>query len=422
MRINKPGIALLLVVAQSITCSTARSQVNYEEPPISYSSSSAKNVVEELSVRLGAGKAEVAFAAPRGFLDGYLREFGIDPSSQVLVFSKTSLQRDKIGPTTPRAIYFNDEVHVGYVPGGVLEIAVADPELGMVFYTSEQRDSDLPHIQRETNRCMTCHGAVRTGNVPGLLVRSVFTDKEGQPVVSAGSFLSTHASPFEQRWGGWYVTGEHGDQRHLGNFRLAESKKPTSIDNSAGSNVRDLSHWVDTGSYLRGSSDVVALMVLEHQVEAYNRFTRAIYEARAASFVANSIDSSTPTESSAIKAREDLVRYLLFQGEAKLSQAVIGTPDFAETFTRRGPRDHRGRSLRDFDLTSRLFKYPCSYLLYSEVFRNMPSSLRRDVCRRIEEILSGQDSSPDFGHLSPTDRIAILEILRETHPDFHDRP
>ncbi|MEM6692225.1 MAG: hypothetical protein AAF664_22540 [Planctomycetota bacterium] len=155
-----------------------------------------------------------------------------------MVFSITSLQKHLVWPSYPRSIYFNDHVFVGYVAEGLIELAVADPDLGAVFCTFDPSSTvDVPNgIDLQANRCLGCHGAARTDGVPGFQVRSVFSDSEGVPVICAGSKLTTYASPLSERWGGWYVTGSHGDQHHLGGSFLRGKKRPIDISNSAGEN------------------------------------------------------------------------------------------------------------------------------------------------------------------------------------------
>jgi hypothetical protein len=115
-------------------------------------------------------------------------------------------------------------------------------------------------------------------------------------------------------------------------------------------------------------------------------------------------------------AGDELVKYLLFSEEAKLTGRVRGASGFAAEFARRGPRDKKGRSLRDFDLRRRLFKYPCSYLIYSEGFDALPAEMREHVYRRLQDVLTGRDKGKDFEHLSAADRQAIREILVDTKP------
>jgi hypothetical protein len=115
---------------------------------------------------------------------------------------------------------------------------------------------------------------------------------------------------------------------------------------------------------------------------------------------------------------EQLLRYLLFTNETPLSaadsQRIIGSSAFARAFESRGLRDSKGRSLRDFDLGTRIFRYPCSYLIYSDAFDRLPGPARDYVYHRLLAILSGQDQSQDFARLSAQDRRAILEILLAT--------
>jgi hypothetical protein len=117
-------------------------------------------------------------------------------------------------------------------------------------------------------------------------------------------------------------------------------------------------------------------------------------------------------------ACDPLIEYLLFSREAQLPAAIRGDSPFAREFAARGPRDDRGRSLRDFDLTRRLFKYPCSYLVYSSAFAGLPDAARQYIYQRLLAILTGADSGKSTGHLSAEDRRAILEILRDTLPDL----
>jgi hypothetical protein len=348
-------------------------------------------------------------------------------SSQMLVFSKTSMQRDRIAPRTPRALYFNDDVYVGFCRlGEVMEVAVADPSLGNVFYTLTQEPAGKPRFQRQTENCLSCHLSRHQG-IPALTVRSVYPDREGNPILSGGSFRTDHTSPLKERWGGWYVTGTHGKQPHLGNLILPRRTVPDDLSNEDGVNVTDLKGRIDPGMYLTPHSDIVALMVLEHQTEMHNRIAAANYQTKLAhrdADVLNELDNAPRgrlTEGTARRvdsAAEQLVKYLLFAEEARLTEPVKGTSPFAEEFAKRGPFDNKGRSLREFDLTTRLFKYPCSYLIYTESFDRMPADVKDYVLRRLFDVLTGKDTDRAFAHLTPADRAAILEILRDTKPDL----
>ena len=113
-----------------------------------------------------------------------------------------------------------------------------------------------------------------------------------------------------------------------------------------------------------------------------------------------------------------VLKHFLFVEEALLTDRVQGVSGFAEQFAQRGPRDKRGRSLRDFNLQTRIFQYPCSYLIYSAAFDGLPAELKQIVYRKLHDVLTGLDQSSTYQHLSNEDRQAILEILRDTKHDL----
>jgi hypothetical protein len=400
---------------------------DFDEAPIRYSASTPDNVVSRLQERLAKGDARLERDAKTGYLRSVLRELQVPISSQVLVFSKTSLQRHRIGPETPRALYFNDDVYIGYCRhGDVMEVSAADPKLGTVFYTVDQRDDQAKFVRRGES-CLLCHGSTRTGGFPGHLVRSVYPDSTGLPILSGGTHRIDHTSPLEKRWGGWYVTGTTGKQAHLGNLIIRTRSVPDTIDNTAGLNLTDLRGRFNTANYPSEHSDLVALMVLEHQTEAHNLITRANFATRMALHQEETLNREMKlpashrwdsTNTRIRSAGEALVQYLLFSGEVKLTDRLRGTSAFSEEFSRRGPRDSRGRSLRDLDLERRLFRYPCSYLIYSRSFDELPGAVKEYVWKRLGEVLTGQDRTPPFAHLSDADRQAIREILVATKPDL----
>ncbi len=403
--------------------------------PISYSTAPAENAVTRLLQRLQSGQTRLTHDDEHGYLRSVLRELNVPESSQVLVFSKTSLQRQRISPKTPRAVYFNDDVYVGFcLRGDVMELSAVDPRLGTVFYTLDQHDADRPHFQRQGDSCLICHGSSQNQGFPGHLVRSIYPDADGQPILSAGSHRTDHTSPLRERWGGWYVTGTSGHQVHMGNLILRDKRHPEQVSLAEGCNVTDLRDRFTVGLYPTPHSDIVALMVLEHQAEGHNRITRANFltrlalrdEAEINKALGRPTDEHSPSTLSRIKnAGEPLVKYLLFSGETKLTDPVAGTSSFAREFSQRGPHDPRGRSLRNLDLRQRLFVYPCSYLIYSAAFDGLPQPVKDYVLRRLWEVLSGQDTSKDFSHLSAADRRAVLEILLDTKPglpDYWKRP
>lgn len=409
---------------------------DFERPPINYSAATPNNRVSRLQARLNDRSFQLSRESVHGYLPALLAALDVPVESQALVFSKTSLQLRRISPETPRAVYFTDDVYVGYCQfGDVLEISAVDPQLGAIFYTLDQQDAGgAPRLERRTDSCLVCHSSSRTEGVPGHLVRSLYVDPTGYPVLSGGSRNVDHRTPFAERWGGWYVTGEHGAQKHLGNLIVSERPDTTKVDNSAGQNLKTLAGRVNTDPYLSPHSDLVALMVLEHQVLVHNRITNASFTTRQALAYNDMMNEAlknepaTRLESTTRRiqnAGDKLVEALLFAGEAPLTEPVSGTSEFATQFAARGPCDASGRSLRELDLTRRMFRYPCSYLIYSESFAALPEEMRDYVWRRLDAVLSGADATTTFAHLTADDRQAIRDILSETMPNLPadwDRP
>ena len=376
-----------------------------------------KDPVTELARRMAAGKEKLTFDEQRGYLPAILKALHLPLSSQVLVFSKTSLQHKYINPQTPRAIFFNDNVYAGFVPdGSLMELSSIDPEHGAVFYTLDQLRGSIPHLVRGED-CLQCHATPATMGVPGHVIRSVFTRPDGTAVLRAGSFLSDHRSPIEERWGGWYVTGKTENGTHMGNAFLRESEENSGFNRNPGSNVTSLKGRFHADRYLSEHSDLVALMVLEHQARLQNWIALLRREALAEPVQVSLLNTSR-FRSPLMERCEELLRYLLFADEAALKGPVSGTSTFTKDFQRLGPRDGKGRSLRDFDLKTRMFRYPCSYLIYSPAFEALPSEVKTYLYRRMNEVFSDGDTSKGFAKLTKADRTALSEILRETKPGF----
>ena len=381
------------------------------DPAIGYATRPEHNAVSELNARLQTGEARLKFEATAGYLRSVLEALHVPVESQMVVFSKTSLQQRIISPTNPRTLFFNDSVAVGWVRGEeFVEVAAQDPQQGAIFYTLDQRATDHPIFVRQ-NHCLQCHEDYATLGVPGMLVRSVFAAPDGTAIRPFGEFVSDHRSPFAQRWGGWYVTGRSGGLRHMGNrtFRGQEEadsfSKPPDLDSLEGR--------FETASYLSPYSDVVAMLVFNHQMRLMNLFTRAGWEVRLA--------DAAKRAGVARDAAGEIADYLLFVDEAPLAGRTQGTSGFTEKFSSEGPRDGQGRSLRQFDLERRLMRYPCSYMIYSQAFDELPRELKDAIYRRMWRILSGEEKSPKYARLSSADRRAVVAILRDTKkgvPDY----
>jgi hypothetical protein len=420
--------ALTLILAMSAPwASFAWGADEYEQPPIEYSTSTPHNCVSELQAKLERNSVSLKYEPKKGYLRDLLEKLRIDPTSQVLVFSKTSEQRDRISPRTPRAIYFNDDVYVGYCHNGnILEVSIADPSLGAVFYTVDQKVKTKPVVERQTQRCLQCHGTSQTDNIPGFMMRSLYVDRGGQPILSEGGHYVDDTTPLKDRWGGWYVTGKLNGQQHLGNLIIRDRSAPKPWPDDPSHDVTELHNQISVENYLTPHSDAAALMVLAHQTYVHNLITKANFTARQAlryqvefnRALGNPPDEKLESVTHRIESAGDkLVAGLLFLDEAPIEKPIGGSSGFVETFVQAGPRDKKGRSLRDFDLTSRLFKYPCSYLIYSRAFDELPPPMKSYVAVRLKDILEG-GGGDSVSHLSADDRQSILEILRETKPDL----
>jgi hypothetical protein len=425
-----PPIRVCVLAALLLCCcSNARlaAQYDFERQPINYLDAKVHDPVAQLAAKVESGEVELQYDRKNGYLASVLETLDVPISSQTLVFSKTSLQLHRISPQRPRAVYFNDDVYVGFCQqGDVLEFAATDPKQGATFYTLKQNEHSQPKFVRDRGQCLTCHASGRTQNVPGYLIRSVFADHRGQPILGSGTYLSDHTSPMKERWGGWYVTGQHGRSRHMGNL-LFDEEETHGADREPGANLDSLAGVVSTTAYLSPHSDLVALMVMEHQTQMHNAIASANYETRKAlhqSFQMNELLDRDPEHISEsaqrrINAAADRVlRYLLMCDEFQLEDPISGTSSYADEFAARGIRDAGGRSLRDLELQTRLFRYPCSYLIYNPAFDALPDEVRGRVIRRLKNILEGEDESLEYEHLTPQLRREILTILRETKDEF----
>src|SRR6185295_3669749 len=248
-------------------------------------------------------------------------------------------------------------------------------------------------FQRQTDNCLQCHDSTGlTLGVPGVTVRSIFPAADGQPRFNLGGHRTTWKSPFEERWGGWYVTGEHGSLRHMGNVFFPDDPDPDMKTlRDRGANLKELKKRIDTDPYLTDTSDIVALMVLEYQTSVHNLITRANHETRIALLQNDEINRSLgvplrPMTDGTKKrigyACEPLVEALFYSEEAALGQAVKGNSTFVKDFEQRGPFDRKGRSLRQFDMSRRMFKYPLSYLIYSKAFAGLPPEAMEWIAAR----------------------------------------
>jgi hypothetical protein len=394
-----------------------------DDPAIGYSTQRSDDAVTRLARRLDAGEAQLAFEPGTGYLRSLLRELDVPISSQMAVYSKTSFQAPIIDPAHPRTIFFNDAVAVAWPRGGFIEIAAQDARQGTRFFLLDQHPENPPRFTPST-RCNVCHHSSTTGGVPGLFTRSIVTGPDGATAPWLGNNTSDHRSPLNERWAGWYVTGRVGDAKHLGNtFVRATVANPGAESHSGFDTPATLVARFETDAYLSPYSDVVALLVFQHQTRMMNLLTRIGWEVRIAKAEAGSSGTAAAAAAAETTAKE-VVDYLLFIDEAPLPGPIAGTSGFTEQFAVRGPRDRQGRSLRDLDLNQRLLRYPCSYMIYSDVFEALPTEARAAIYARMWHILSGRAGDSKYRRLTGADRQSIVDILRDTKsslPDYFGR-
>lgn len=411
---TKATAALTALLAALVLISTSAAQLGetftnwIEHPAIAYRTRPPADPVARLNRSLKEGRTTLTFDGRSGFLRSTLEALQIPIESQVAVFTADSLQGQRISTVNPRAIFFNDAVSVGWVRGGFIEVASQDPVQGIVFYVLDNEVRDKPQFTRRED-CLSCHYSRATVGVPGMIDQGF------------GQITVDHRTPIANRWGGWYVTGEPSSLRHLGNHvaRTAETTEATTTWPSFDGRF-------DTAGYLSTHSDIVSLLVFNHQTRGMNLVARVGWEARVADFNATRTEGPALRAPSALadapvaidEAARELVDYFLFVDEAPLTMKIRGTAGFAERFTAEGPRDHQGRSLRDFDLNTRLFRYSCSYLIYSEAFDALPPRAKDAIYRRLWQVLSGEEKNQRYRRASLDDRRAIVEILRDTKGDL----
>jgi len=361
----------------------------------------------------------------RKLVERLLRDLKIPTSSQVMVFSKTSLQRRPVRPDNPRAIYFNDEVYIGWMPGGRVEISSFDPHVGSIYYYQRDFDDspDLPLFYRD-RVCIQCHAGSATNFIPGPMGKSVFPNERGQPTETVMSFeLAGHDVDFLDRWGGWYVTGNHGALRHMGNAQVeTEDGKPT-IDREKHANLANLDAFFARDKYPAEGSDILALLVLDHQINMHYRFTEAHYRVRQAIYDrAESLNGEEPRsdyDGELAEATEMVVRYLLFSDEVSLGAETVGEDSlYRDSFLAAKKPAQDGRSLRDLRLKDHIFENRCSYMIYSAGFAGLPEPLKESIFQRIKEVLDPDAQVDGYTHLTADEKGAITMILNDTMPEF----
>lgn len=410
------GIQSKLAILTVMALTSIVAAKDYNLSPTQYSMSEDANRVSSLESELPTLFQQ---SDPQQCLKLLLAHLNVSEHSQVLVFSKSSEQNRYISPRSPRAIYFSEDFYLGYVPGGMMELIAADDPVGLKFYTFDPRVKHDERKVRRDNSCLRCHANARTRDVPGVLVRSLSTESDGHLDLLGDTYLTKPSSPIEQRWGGWYVTGRHGDSVHMGNqfSDLGQAAEKAM-------NLDSLEGIVDLSGYLQTTSDIVSLMVLEHQVAIHNLLSAVRMELARAEFLTLALDPEQDLRSNLqiLSLERDyadkLLAAMMFVGEAPLpADGIDGNPSFAESFEARGPRSEEGWSLYDLRLQKRMFKYRCSYMIYSKAFEFLPAPVKRLFFEKLQQHLEGEGLE-GLPSMSAREKSRVHAILAQTHPGY----
>jgi hypothetical protein len=426
-------ILALAFAASLVSCCFAQQADDYEQPPINYSKSKPHDVISHLSAAslIEGLKTD---ATDREVVVKLLRTLHVPVASQLLVFSKTSFQNDRINPSHPRALYFTDDCYVGWVPGGLVEIAAIDPRLGPIFYSFDPRAVSAAHPPEfdRKNDCLRCHGSHFVPGIPSVFARSLYVQGSGEPLYRQGDVVVDYRTPFTNRWGGWYVTGLHGNIFHRGNSFASEKDDALVFNAAAGANVTNLASYFDAQDYLTNTADIVSLLVFEHQMAMQNALTRAgndcrsmlDYQSQLLKAFKETATNDEPRYDSVRHvfdhAADDVVDCLLFKDEADLPDGIAGSAEFQKAFAANARRAADGSSLKDLLISDHLFKNRCSYLIYSDSFLSLPRPLKARIYTRLAKALAPQDPDPRYNYLHESERRRIATILHETHPEFRN--
>ncbi len=399
----------------------------FEDPPINYSATVPNDRVQQLNAASQKQVDEIRSWPARRRLRWLLEKLAIPVESQILVFSKTSAQRDLINPKNPRVLFFSDEAYVGWVPGGMIEVIVFDPSLGATFYLLDATEDAAKPLLARDNQCLLCHKNYE--RTPTLRVRSVLPGLDGEPL--SGSSLANLApeTPYAERWGGWYVTGAPSAFRHRGNTTGQSEADFRTTEGKGGVTLPSLEGRFDVSRYPKPTSDIVALSVHDLQVFVHNVLAAANQTARLAlarwpaTREILQLPAHAPIAGSTLvtlsSEADKIIAALLGREEPPLPpDGLHGAGDFQQVYQKGRRPDSRDRALRDLDLQTRLFRYHCSPLIYSDSFRGLPPELRTLTLTRLGALLRTPAPPAEYAYLSAKARQNLWEILTATLTDL----
>ncbi len=411
MRFLDVLLTLSLLGAAVMAAEPAYRVMDFRAPPHNYNEHQPKDRFAGLLKQIEKGEFQPDTSSDQALLRSLLQGLKVPVSSQILLFSASSLQSEIINPRNPRALFFNEDTYVGYVPGGVLEVAAADPEVGPIFYVFDrlQPGGPFPRVQRGT-KCFNCHGGTATKRLPGLIAESLLVSQAGSSLETYRRDEQGHQIPLENRFGGWHLTGKHHISGNKANvFGLARGGKIEKMEVVPGQT------W-DTAKHLLPTSDILPHLVHEHQIGFENRLVRGIYIVRQLKHDRKGMLGNAEQEEIDAWA-QDFARYVLFADEAKFPrEGIEGDPAYVRDFLEGRRTSKRGLSLKDFDLKTRLFKHRCSFMLYTDTWEHAPKEIKDRVYYRMAEAL--RDAQPSMPHLATEERRVIREILKETLRDL----
>jgi len=411
-----PRVSLAILFI-SATCLHAAPEVKetvieFRKPPHNYLTHEAKDRFAGLLKQIQSGEVKLDTSNDKTFLTSILAALDIPVSSQIMVFSASSLQSEIINPRNPRALYFNEDTYVGFVPNGKVEVISMDPTHAAIFYIFDglRPGGALPNIAR-SEKCFNCHAGNATRRVPGLIAESLLPMASGASLETYRRDEQGHQIPLEQRFGGWHLTGGHHIPTTHANLMgvATEAGKFDKVSAKPGE------MW-DIDRHLLPTSDILPNLLHEHQLGFENRVFHAAYVMR--QLLADGRGSLPFSAKAEVeKLAEELARYVLFSDEAKLPrEGIEGDTNFMRDFARNRKPAKSGLALKDFDLKSRIFKHRASYMLYTESWEKLPTVLKDRVYYKMAEGLREQNPGPIGAHIPVEEKRAIRSILKETLP------
>ncbi|HEX2749278.1 MAG TPA: hypothetical protein VHM91_14820 [Verrucomicrobiales bacterium] len=358
--------------------------------------------------KVSKGEAQMPAGDEITVMRGLLKEFSVPVSSQMIVYSATSRQAI-ISPYRPRALYFTDELYIGYVPGGRIEVASIDPQAGPVFHIFDFPRSERATVRADrSTRCMECHAGFDNHEIPKLVIDSVIVNRQGGALETWRTEKSGHDVPLSERFGGWHLTGAASLGVNHGNtLGQMNQGKLTVLDNPPG-------RLFSLDRYPLPTSDILPQLMHDHQAGFINLLTEAIYKVR---------ELTTPEHGALTPADEkeldrhaaDITAYMLFQKEAKLPPSgITGDPGFIRDFRENRKAIAGDHSLKEFDLKTRLMRYRCTYMIYTNYWANLPALVKDRCWQRLKVLLGPDGTSGTAPWLPSVERAAIRKILGGT--------